>query len=45
MHGDILTIKYDNDGEYLALGAKNGTKILYNLTLSKRLDNFRKVHS
>ena len=29
-----MALKYDRDGEYLALGAKNGSKILYSLTES-----------
>ena len=36
MHADILTLKYDNDGEYIALGAKNGTKMLYNVVTSNK---------
>lgn len=32
---DVMSLKYDRDGEYLALGAKNGSKILYSLTESK----------
>lgn len=37
MASDVMSLKYDRDGEYLALGAKNGSKILYSLAESNDL--------
>jgi hypothetical protein len=29
---DALALSYDREGEWLAIGCKNGTKMLYDLT-------------
>jgi WD40 repeat protein len=31
---DVLSLKFDHDGDYLAMGCKNGTKLLYNILQS-----------
>lgn len=35
LQSDGLSLKYDLDGEYLAIGCKNGTKLLYDLSEGK----------
>jgi hypothetical protein len=35
LHSEGLSLKYDHDGVYLAIGCKNGTKLLYDLDKGK----------
>jgi hypothetical protein len=30
LNSDVLSLRYDRDGEFLAMGCKNGTRMLYN---------------
>jgi hypothetical protein len=31
LHNDIMSCKFDRDGELLALGLKNGTRVIYSV--------------
>ncbi len=35
LNNDVLSLKFDREGEFLAVGCKNGSKLLYSMTESK----------
>lgn len=35
MNNDVLAVKFDREGEMLALGCKNGTRLIYSVLESR----------